>query len=199
MKPTVSTRLAAYGAAFALGTGALVSVGTPAAQAAQARAGSVKSTYSCSTNFGAQQLQVTTRVKLPKRVVKGKKVGARPVSMTVVLPQGLSDGLRLLGISSLSGQATGVKAKVGAKRVAIKGVSFTNARVPATGPMKFTAKGKTAPFKLRKVGKAKVRIPVSFKFTAKDQTGGTLTDQAPCTLVKGSASSLGTIKVIRRK
>ncbi|WP_127480276.1 DUF6801 domain-containing protein [Nocardioides pantholopis] len=193
MNSTLSTRAAAFGAALALGAGVLVTT----APAAEAKVSSVKSSYSCATDFGDQVLTVKTKVKLPAKVKKGKKVGAKPVTLTVTLPQGLSDGLRLLGISSLSGSASGVKAKAGKTTIKISGIKFTNAPVPASGQMTFKAKGKTAPVKFKKAGKFTINVPKSFKFSSADQTGGALTTKAPCTLVKGSPAKLGSIKVTK--
>lgn len=193
MNSTLSRRAAAFGAALTLGAGAFV----VAAPAAEAKGSSVTSSYSCATDFGLQTLTVKTKVNLPAKVKKGKKIGAKPVTLSVALPQGLSDGLRLFGVTSLSGSASGVKAKAGKTTIKISGITFTDAPVPATGPMTFKAKGKTVPVKFKKVGRFTINVPKSFKFSSADQAGGALTTKAPCTLVAGSPAKLGTIKVTR--
>ncbi|WP_182526067.1 DUF6801 domain-containing protein [Nocardioides dongkuii] len=192
MQQTTKTRIAALGAGFALAAGALVSV-APAAQAA-----SVKSDFSCDTEaLGAQVLSVTTKVKLPAKVKKGKTVGSKKVTMVVVLPQGLTDALRFIGVTELSGSATGVKAKVGKTSFAVKGVKFTDVKVPASGPMKITAKGTTAAFKIKKPGSYTISIPKKFDFSSTTQNGDPLTNEAPCSLVKGQPTKLGTLKVTK--
>ena len=187
------TRLAAVGGTAALAaTTVLV-----AAPAAEAKPASVKSTYSCQTDFGAQDVGVTTTMVLPAKVKKGKKVPSKPVKLLVVIPEGLTTLMRGVGITSLSGSASGVKASVGTTKVAVKGVKFPATTVPASGAMKIKASGTAAAFKIKKVGTYTVSIPKKFNFTAKDQNGNALLNNAPCTVVKGSPTKIGKLKVVK--
>ena len=100
MSVAMRTRLAAVGGTAALAaTTVLV-----AAPAAEAKPASLQSSYTCATALGAQTMGVTIKLDLPGKVKKGKKVAARPVKMTVVVPETLVTPMRdLLGISALSG------------------------------------------------------------------------------------------------
>ena len=112
MSVAMRTRLAAGGATAALAV-TTVLVAAPSAEAKPAK---LKSSYSCATALGAQVMKVTIRLNLPAKVKKGKKVAARPVKLTVVVPESLVDPMRdLLGISALSGSASAIKYTVGAK------------------------------------------------------------------------------------
>ncbi|HTW14571.1 MAG TPA: DUF6801 domain-containing protein [Nocardioides sp.] len=189
MTTRLTSRIAALGAAAAVGSAALVAV-SPSAQAVSGSA-----SYTCGTSLGPQTLTVKTKVPLPKKVRKGTKVGAKKVTLTVVLPEGLTAGLRGLGVTSLSGTAKGAKIKIGATKVRLKGIAFTDQKVPASGTMKIRATGKTAPVKLRKRGAQAVTIPRSFKFSASDQNGGALISNSTCALDKGERAKIGTVKV----
>lgn len=190
MTTRLVSRIAGLGTALALGSATLVAV-SPAADAATGKAVN----YTCTTpTLGDLKVTVATKVALPKSVKKGTKIRSKRVVLTVVLPEETVDGLRFLGITSLSGSATGAKAKVGAKKVALKGVSFDDQAVPASGTMKIKAKGKTAPVTLRKRGKQAISIPKTFKLTASSQNGP-LVSNAPCSLDAGQKTKIGTIKV----
>ncbi|GAA4691767.1 DUF6801 domain-containing protein [Nocardioides conyzicola] len=187
------TRFAAVGGTAALAAAAVL----VAAPAAEAKTASLKSSYSCQTDFGAQEVGVTTTMVLPAKVKKNKLVAAKPVKLLVVIPESLATLMRTVGITSLSGSASGVKASVGTTKVAVKGVKFPATNVPASGPMKIKAAGTASAFKIKKPGTYVVSIPKSFKFTAKDQNGNPLLNNAPCTVVKGAPTKLGKLKVVK--
>jgi hypothetical protein len=187
----LTSRIAALGAAVAVGTAGLVAV-SPTADAV-----SGKANYTCTTSIGDQTVAVTTKVSWPKKATKGTKVAAKKVTLSVVLPQSLTDLLRNVGVTSLSGTAKGVKAKVGTVAVPLKGVGFEDQAVPASGTMKIKATGTASAFKLKKVGTQAVSIPKAFKFTAIDQNGNALIANSPCGLDDGQKSKIGSIKVTK--
>ncbi|MEI5672542.1 MULTISPECIES: DUF6801 domain-containing protein [unclassified Nocardioides] len=190
MTTRITSRLAALGAALAVGSAGLVAV-SPSAQAAV----SGKADYTCQTSFGPQVVTVTTKAPLPKKVKKGKKVPAKTVVLKVVLSPELATALRGFGITSLSGNAAGAKATVGKTKVALKNVAFKDQAVPASGAMTIKASGKTAAFKLRKRGTQVVKAPTKFKFSAQDQNGNALISNASCSLNPGENAKIGKIKV----
>lgn len=192
MTTRLMSRLAALGAAAAVGSVALVSVGAPAEAAA-----SGKATYTCSTVVGDQTLAVTTKIALPAKAKKGTVVKGKKVTLTVVLPESLVGALNAIGVKELSGTASGVKAKVGSTGVALQNVGFKATKVPASGTMTVKATGKTAAFTLKKPGTYAISLPTKFKFTSTDQNGGTLTDKAPCSLDSGQKKKIGTITVAK--
>lgn len=191
MTTRLTSRLAALGAAVAVGAAGLVAV-SPAADAATGKAA-----YTCQTDFGPQPAVVTSNLKFPKKAKKGTTVAEKKVTLTVVLPESLATALRGLGITSLSGTAKGAKAKVGSTKVALKNVAFEDQAVPASGPMKIKAKGTTASFKLKKPGTLAISIPTKFKFSAQDQNGSTLIANSSCGLDAGEKTKIGTVKVTK--
>lgn len=192
MTTRITSRLAALGAAAAIGSVALVSVGAPAEAAVKGKAD-----YTCTTVVGDQTLAVTAKMALPAKAKKGVEVKGKKVTLTVVLPESLVGALNAIGVKELSGTASGAKIKVGATKVSLDDVAFKNTAVPASGTMTVKAKGKTAAFTLKKPGTYAVTIPTKFKFTSTDQNGGTLTDKAPCSLDSGQKAKVGTIKVAK--
>lgn len=188
-----TSRLAAAGVTIALGAGTAL-VAMPAAEAKTLTA---TRAFTCATDFGDQTFPVTTKVDLPAKVKKGRTVPGKTVTMRVVIPEGLAGAMSGIGIESLQGTAKGVAAKVGATKVPIKGVKFPATEVPSSGDMTIKAKGKAAPFKIKKPGTYNVLLPKRFKFTAVDQAGNTLLDNAICSLNAGEVAKIGSLKVTR--
>ena len=196
MTTAMRTRLAAVGGTAALAaTTVLV-----AAPAAEAKPASLKSRYTCATALGDQTMGVTIRLDLPAKVKKGKKVAARPVRMTVVVPESLVTPMRdLLQIKALSGSASNIKYRVGSKAVPLKNVTIPKTTVPASGPMTLKAKGVAGAFKApKKKGKLVVTIPRSFTFNASNQDGQPVPSSPfGCTIASGAPTKLGKIKVVK--
>jgi len=168
-----------------------------AAPAADAGTVHAKSSFSCQTDFGPQTVGVTTTMVLPAKVRKKKAVPAKPVKLLVSIPESLATLMRTVGITSLSGSASGVKASVGATKVPVKGVTFPATNVPASGDMKIKASGTASAFKIKKPGTYTVSIPKKFNFTAKDQNGNALLNNAPCSVAPGSPTKLGKLTVVK--
>jgi hypothetical protein len=188
-----TTRLAGLGATVALAAGTVL----VAAPAADAKPITATRAFTCATDFGDQTFPVTTKVVLPASVKKGATVPGKAVTMQVVIPEGLAGAMSGIGIESLKGSASGVAAKVGSTKVPVNGVKFPATKVPASGDMKINAKGKAASFKISKPGTYGVLLPKKFKFTAVDQDGNTLLDNAVCSLNAGEAAKIGTLKVTK--
>jgi hypothetical protein len=187
------SRLVAAGATVALAVGTVL----VAAPAAEAKTFSLKSSFVCSTDFGDQTFPVTTKIKLPAKVKKGTSIPGKTVKMQVVIPAALAGLMSSVGIESLSGSASGVKAKIGSTKVPVKNVAFPDTKVPSSGDMKINAKGKASSVKLKKPGVYTVSIPKKFKFTAVNQDGDPLLTKSPCSLAPGEKSKLGTLKVTK--
>ena len=193
----MSARPLAALAATALAATALV--GT--APAAEAKKASLATTYTCEASIlGAQQVGVTMKLDLPAKVKKGKAVAARPVTMSVELPESLVGPLRdILGVEELSGQATAIKYTVGSTKVPLKKVKLVPTAVPDSGSMTLKAKGVSAAFKApKKPGKLAVKVPSTFTFTARDGDGAVIGGSGfPCAVADGAPTKLGSIKVTK--
>ena len=190
------SRLAAIGATAALAAGTVL----VAAPAAQARPISLKTNYACETVLGDQAMKVTIKMDLPAKVKRGSKVKARPVNMTVVVPESLVTPMRdILGITALSGSASAIKYSVGSQKIPLSKVKIPLTTVPDSGSMTLKAKGVANGFKApKKPGTYTVRIPKSFTFNANNQDGDPVPSSPfPCSVPSGSPTKLGTLKVVR--
>lgn len=189
-------RLAALGAVASL-AGAAVLVATPAAEAKPA---SLKSNYTCTTALGDQSMDVTIKINLPAKAKKGSKVAARPVKMTVVLPESLVTPMRdVLGITAISGSASKIKYAVGSTKVPLSKVKIPETQVPDSGGMTLKASGTANGFKApKKPGKYVVSIPTSFTFNAYNQDGDAVpTSPFPCAVTDGAPTKLGKLTVVK--
>ena len=180
-------------------TAALVGGTFLVAAPAEAKPVSLKSAYTCATALGDQEMAVTIKIDLPTKVKRKKPVAARPVRMTVVIPESLVSPMRrVLGISALSGSASDITYSVGAKKVPLANVTIPRTDVPDSGTMTLQARGTAKGFKLTKPGKYVVKIPTSFTFNAANQDGQPVPSSPfPCAVADGAPTKLGTIKVTR--
>ncbi|HEY0951178.1 DUF6801 domain-containing protein [Nocardioides sp.] len=192
---SLSARLGAFGASAALVAGAVVAT----APAAEAEPVSLKSSYTCTTALGDQTMAVTVKIDLPTKVRRNKAVASRPVKMKVVVPESLVTPMRdVLGITALSGSASDIAYRVGAKKVPLANVTIPRTDVPASGAMTLKASGTAKGFRLKKPGKYVIRIPSSFTFNADNQDGQPVPSSPfPCAVAEGAPTKLGVLKVVR--
>lgn len=188
----VARRAAATGTAVAIGLGgALVA-------AAPADAAKVTTSYTCGTLIGDKTFPVTIGFKIPASVKTGSQVKARTVNASLTLPSDLVDGLRFIGVTKISGTASKMSYRVGKKAVGIKNVKLAETPVPASGPMKISAKGTAKGFTAGAPGSYSIKVPKSFDFNAKDQDGDALPGSPiSCSLASGAKAKIGTLKVTR--
>ncbi|HEU5038563.1 MAG TPA: DUF6801 domain-containing protein [Nocardioides sp.] len=194
-----TTRSTVRMTALAAAAGLVASTGLVATSTVAASAASVQTQYTCATALGDQTMDVAIRLALPKTVKKNRKVAARPVRMSVVLPEPLVTAMRdVLLITSLSGSASDLTYSVGSKKVPLKNVTIPSTDVPASGAMTLLAKGTAQGFRLRKPGRYVVRAPRAFMFAADGQDGQPLPGSPfPCTVATGAPTKMGTIRVVR--
>jgi hypothetical protein len=190
----IARRFATIGAATVIGIGGVVVGGVAPAQAASA-----KTTYTCNTINGPATSDATVKLSLPKTVKAGSTVAARAFKMSVVLPSELVDTLRFFGITSISAEATKLGYSVGSTKVPVSDAKVRSTKVPASGPMKLTLKGKSAAFKAPAAGKHVVTTPKSFTLTIKDQNGNPLGEPVPCKRNKGATSELTTLTTTKAR
>lgn len=195
-RSTRSTRLLTAVAGSALTATALVAA--PAVQAAPAKPVTLDTGYTCTTAIGDKSVDVTVKLSLPATVKKGKAVKASTVKLTVVLPEDLVGGLRFLGVTELSGSATGAKYSVGATKVPLTNATIPPTAVPESGTMTLHATGKAGGFTIKKPGTYAVKIPASFAFNAKNQDGEAVPGSPmPCSVTSGEPTKIGSIKVTK--
>lgn len=192
------SRLVALGAATALAAGTVL-IATPAAQA---KVASVKSGFTCDSDFGPQQFDIKTTMDLPVKVKKGKTVPGKPVKLVASISSGTADLLRALEVTHISVTADKVKASVGATKIPVTDVKSAKTAVPASGGFNVVSKGTASSFSIAKPGTYTVKIPTKFLFSI-TQYNATFPDGAPllenlgCAVDKGEPTKIGTLKVTK--
>jgi hypothetical protein len=192
------SRLVALGATVAFAAGTVLM----AAPAAEAQVESVKSGFTCDSDFGPQQFDITTKVDLPAKVKAGKSVPGKKVKLVAAISSDTADLLRTIGAEYISVTADKVKASAGSTKIPVTGVKSPKTKVPATGGFNVTATGKAAAFSIKKAGSYTVKIPTKFLFsitqyTAAQPDGSPLLTDLGCAVDKGEPTKLGTLKVTK--
>lgn len=198
MNSTITKKLAAVGATVALGAGAALAV----APAAEAKVHSVKSGFTCDSDFGPQSFDITTKMDLPAKVKKGKTVPGKPVKLVAAISSDTADLLRAIGAKYISVTADKTKASAGKTKIPVADVHSPKTKVPASGGFTVTSKGKAADFSIKKPGKYSVKIPTKFLFTITQYTdafpdGAPLLQDAQCAADKGTPTTVSTLKVTK--
>ena len=138
------------------------------------------------------------KLSLPDTAKAGSTVKARKFKMDIALPAELVGTLNFFGITSLAGEVTGLRYKVGKTTVAVTGAKIPATPVPASGPMTLKIKGTSASFVAPAVGKHAVKVPAKYTMTLLNKDGATL-DTPSCVRDKGAASKLGTLKTTKNR
>jgi hypothetical protein len=193
-----TSRFAVVGTTVALAAGTVL-VATPSADAAVK---SVKSGYTCSTDFGDQKFDITTKMDLPAKVKKGKTVPGKSVKLVAVISSDTADLLRTIQVKYISVTADKTVAHAGKTKIPVAGVHSPKTKVPASGGFTVTSKGKAADFSIKKPGSYAVKIPTKFLFTITQYTdaqpdGSPLLQDAPCSVDKGEPTKISTLKVTK--
>ncbi len=181
--------------ALAAGT---VLVATPADAAVK----SVKTGFTCASDFGPQSFDITTKMDLPAKVKKGKTVPGKPVKLVAKISSGTADLLRTIGAKYISVTADKTVASAGKTKIPVAGVHSPKTKVPASGGFTVTSKGKAADFSIKKPGKYAVKIPTKFLFSITQYTdqfpdGAPLLQDAQCAADKGEPTKISTLKVTK--
>ena len=192
------SRLVALGATTALAAGTVLM----AAPAAEAKVSSVKSGFTCDSDFGPQKFDITTKMDLPAKVKKGKSVPGKPVRLVAAISSETADLLRAIGAEYISVTADKVKASAGSTKIPVAGVKSPKTAVPETGGFNVVAKGTAAAFSIAKPGSYTVKIPTKFLFsitqyTAAQPDGSPLLENLGCAVDKGEPTKLTTLTVTK--
>lgn len=185
-------RIVGLGAASIVAFGGALVGGVAPAQAA-----SVDTSYTCTTINGPATSAVKIKLSLPETAKAGSTVKSRKFKMDIALPAELVGTLNFFGIKSLSGDATGLKYKVGKTTVAVTGAKIPETPVPASGPMTLKLKGTSAAFVAPAVGTHVVKVPK--KYTMNLVSNGATLDTPSCVLDKGAASKLGSLTTTKNR
>ncbi len=166
--------------------------------AAEAKPASITTSYVCGSPFGNQVVSGTSTVNLPAKVRSGTKLAERPVRIRMVLPAAIVSAMRdILGITAISGKATGASYTVGNKLVPLTNLVLPRTPLPARGPVTLNATGVAKGFRLTRAGTYAVKVPTSFRLYAYNQAGQAIPGSPlSCTLASGAPSKLGTITVV---
>ena len=157
----------------------------------------MKSTYSCQTDFGAQDVGVTTTMVLPAKVKKGKKVPSKPVKLLVVIPEAPHDADALGRHHQPLGHGEGREGVGRHDQGRRQGRQVPRHQGARERRHEDQGRRHRERLQIKKPRQVHRVHPKKFNFTAKDQNGNPLLNNAPCTVVKGSPTKLGTLKVVK--
>ena len=163
---------------------------------AQAAPSSIDTRYRCSSGFGAGSSAVTISADFPSAATSGSAVASRTVRVRITVPKNFVKAMRAYGVDSVSGKASGARYRVGAKKVARRGLRLPAPPVPASGPMVLGGRGTAAGFTAPAPGTYAVRVPLSFDATVVAHLGSdSIPAQLSCRLADGAPSRISTLTV----
>ncbi|MCK5930144.1 MAG: hypothetical protein KAG80_18240, partial [Nocardioides sp.] len=93
-----------------------------------------RTVYTCSSEvLGTGDFETFVRVQLPRTVTAGKKMAARPLDLSIVVPEDMTQAMRDYGVEEVSGRSDDATYKVGKKKRKIRRLEIPATEVPAEG------------------------------------------------------------------
>lgn len=152
--------------------------------------------YTCDSDLGGGDTEVTVRTALPRTVTAGTKMAGRPMDFTIVVPEELTDAMREYGIEEVSGRSDDTTYRVGPKTRKVRKVVLPPTEVPAEGLLILEGQGTAQAVKLRKVDTYPVKLPAAFTADVTATGQFTVTQELSCVLADGARSKIGTVRVV---
>ncbi|HET7690536.1 MAG TPA: DUF6801 domain-containing protein [Nocardioidaceae bacterium] len=133
----------------------------------------------------------------PSSVPAGSTVTARPIGISVTIPDATVQKARDAGVTAISATSSNVTYRVGSKTVPVTGVSIPKTDIPETGDMVIATQATAGQFVAGVAGQYPVKVPQSFTLAAKAYSIITLDVTVSCTLAPEAADLLGTLTVTK--
>lgn len=152
--------------------------------------------YSCESALGDGDIAVSVRVLLPKTTVAGRKLAARPMDLTFVVPEEMTQALRDQGVEEVSGESEDATYSIGNKTRDIKDLVLPPTPVPDQGPLTLEGQGLAQAVRLTRVASYPVRLPELFTATVTVSGGFDATTTLTCALADGESAKLTSLKVV---
>jgi hypothetical protein len=154
--------------------------------------------YTCTSDYGSGTSAVTVAVDLPRRSKVGRKLKARPIDLSMMVPEEMVAELRRYGVDAVSGSSSDAAYRIRKRTRPIRDLVLPRTAVPATGPMTLVGSGRAAAYRFKARGKHPVRVPLAFTAHATAHGVdyfGDVAVELSCTLNQGAAQRIAVIRV----
>lgn len=186
-------------------------VGATAAPA-EAVTRSLTTSYSCTAStaagtFGPETASGTISVNLPRQIGVGTRLRARPITITVDIPEAMVDQMRDYNIDSFQGSSDDASYRLKRRGIPvvkrpINDLVLPETQVPATGGMTVVGTGTAAGYTFQRTGRWSVLVPKSFTANGTVHAAGPFPPAGnynadiSCTLASGAEARIATIRVV---
>jgi hypothetical protein len=156
--------------------------------------------YRCDAGpLGQGDVEVQTRVLLPRTAVVGTKLASRPIDLAVVLPEEMVQALREAGVEEVSGESEDATWSVGDAVRDIDDLVLPPTAVPAEGYLVVEGQGLARGVRLGRVDTYPVRMPAAFTATLTGTGQVEATVDVACALVEDQRAKLTSLRVVPRQ
>ena len=119
--------------ALALLAALLVTVRVAPEAEAAGRKAVLDTAYVCDFGQGSGVIDVTVKVRLPRKAAAGSTLAQRRIKVSLVLPADTVASLRQFGVESVEGRADRARLRVGPARPAVRGLRVPRTDLPESG------------------------------------------------------------------
>jgi len=156
-----------------------------------------RTVYTCSSEvLGTGDFETFVRVQLPRTVTAGKKMAARPIDLSIVVPEDMTQAMRDYGVEEVSGRSDDATYKVGKKKRKIRRLEIPATEVPAEGLLVLEGTGTAQAVRLNKVDTYPVKLPKRFSATVSVTGAFSFDDDLTCRIAKGAKTKIGSVRVV---
>ncbi|NYI10882.1 hypothetical protein BKA05_002397 [Nocardioides marinus] len=153
--------------------------------------------YTCASEvLGSGDFETFVRVQLPRTVTAGKKMAARPIDFSIVVPEEMTQTMRDYGVEEVSGRSDDATYKVGTKKRKIRRLELPSTEVPAEGLLVLEGTGTAQAVRLKKIDTYPVKLPGRFTATITVTGSFSMSDELTCRIAKGAKTKIGSVRVV---
>ena len=151
-----------------------------------------RTVYTCSSEvLGTGDVETFVRVQLPRTVTAGKKMAARPIDLSIVVPEDMTQAMRDYGVEEVSGRSDDATYKGKIRRLEIPATE-----VPAEGLLVLEGTGTAQAVRLNKVDTYPVKLPKRFSAAVSVTGAFSFDDDLTCRIAKGAKTKIGSVRVV---
>ncbi|MAS53258.1 MAG: hypothetical protein CMJ44_01280 [Pimelobacter sp.] len=182
--------------ALALLAALLVTVRVAPEAEAAGRKAVLDTAYVCDFGQGSGVIDVTVKVRLPRKAAAGSTLAQRRIKVSLVLPADTVASLRQFGVESVEGRADRARLRVGPARPAVRGLRVPRTDLPESGSLVLRGTGRVDAFATPAPGRYAVKVPkrLAVELTAHGD-GSSFEQGLACAVAPGAPSRLGTLRV----
>lgn len=169
-----------------------------AADDQDARVVELRTVYTCEALGESGATEVFVRTQLPRTVTAGTKMAARPIDLTIVVPEEMVQTMRDVGVERVSGESHDATYRVGRITRDIRDLRLPTTEVPPPGElMVLEGQGTAQAVRLERVDTYPVKLPKAFTADVDVEGQFSTTVELACSLAEGERSKIGSVRVVR--